>query len=218
MPERTYPGVIIEEVPAGLRPIEGVGTSTAGFIGEARRGLPATPHALSSFADFERLLGRAEPGERGLLARVEATLPGAVGLQCELTHDDRERLTRAGVNCLREAPDGGIVVWGARTLAADAEWRYVPVRRGTRWAVFEPNGPELWDGLRLAITTFLHGLFREGAFQGVTPEEAFFVRCDRSTNPQQSVDAGIVTAEVGFAPLRPGEFVVIRLQQRALVV
>ncbi|HEX3209247.1 MAG TPA: phage tail sheath C-terminal domain-containing protein, partial [Geminicoccaceae bacterium] len=121
----------------------------------------------------------------------------------------------------------GIVVWGARTLAtrADPEYRYIPIRRlaifleqsiynGIQWAVFEPNDEDLWASLRLNIGAFMMTLFRQGAFQGSTPAQAFFVKCDAQTNPQDQINAGIVTVLVGFAPLRPAEFVVIRISQK----
>jgi phage tail sheath protein FI len=122
----------------------------------------------------------------------------------------------------------GIVSWGSRTLSSDPQWRYVPVRRtalflkaslrrGLQWAVFEPNDAELWDRIKINISAFMLGLFRQGAFQGATPDEAFLVKCDRETNPQELVDAGIVTAQVAFAPLKPAEFVVIQISQKSLL-
>ena len=130
---------------------------------------------------------------------------------------------------LNQFPGVGIVSWGTRTLASDPEWRYVPVRRtalflkeslrrGLLWAVFEPNDPELWGRIQINIQAFMLGLFRQGAFQGSTPDEAFRVICDRTTNPQELVDQGIVTASVAFAPLKPAEFVVIEISQKSLLV
>lgn len=120
-------------------------------------------------------------------------------------------------------------MWGARTLAtrSDPEYRYVPIRRlavfleqsisaGIQWAVFEPNDEDLWASLRLNIGSFMTTQFRAGAFAGDTPSQAFFVRCDAQTNPADQVDAGIVTAVVGFAPLRPAEFVVLRISQKSV--
>ena len=132
------------------------------------------------------------------------------------------------VNCIRSFPGKGTVVWGARTLAGDdsqpSQWKYVPVRRlalyleeslvrGTRFAVLEPNGEPLWAQIRLAVGNFLHALFLQGAMQGRSPAEAYFVRCDRTTMTQADVDDGIVKVEVGFAPLKPAEFVIVRWQQ-----
>jgi uncharacterized protein len=124
----------------------------------------------------------------------------------------------------------GPVVWGARTLfGADqraSEWKYVPVRRmalyienslvgGLNWVVFEPNDEPLWAQIRLNVGAFMQDLFRQGAFQGTTPREAYLVKCDRTTTTQSDVDKGIVNILVGFAPLKPAEFVVIRIQQLA---
>jgi hypothetical protein len=124
----------------------------------------------------------------------------------------------------------GSVIWGSRTLAgADAlasEWKYVPVRRlalfleeslyrGTQWVVFEPNDESLWAQIRLNIGAFMQDLFRQGAFQGSSPRDAYFVKCDRETTTQNDIDRGIVNIIVGFAPLKPAEFVVIKIQQMA---
>lgn len=161
-------------------------------------------------------------------AGIEAALGGSLDLQVKVRDTDQDLLNPVGLNCVRQLAGAGIVTWGARTLASDAEWRYVPVRRtalflkeslrrGLLWAVFEPNDVPLWDQIRTNITSFMLGLFRQGAFQGSRPEDAFEVRCDRSTNPQELVDAGIVTAKVSFAPLKPAEFVVIEISQKSLV-
>jgi phage tail sheath protein FI len=161
-------------------------------------------------------------------AGIEAVVSGASDLQHRLIDADQDLLNPIGLNCLRQFPNIGIVSWGSRTLASDPEWRYVPVRRtalflkeslrrGLQWAVFEPNDDELWDRIRINITAFMLGLFRQGAFQGTTPDEAFRVKCDRDTNPQELVDQGIVTAQVAFAPLKPAEFVVIEISQKSLV-
>ena len=123
----------------------------------------------------------------------------------------------------------GSVVWGARTLrgsdALSDEWKYVPVRRlalfleesldrSTQWVVFEPNDEPLWAQLRLSLGAFLYDLFRQGAFQGTTPREAYFVRCDAETTTQDDIDRGVVNIQVGFAPLKPAEFVIISIQQK----
>jgi phage tail sheath protein FI len=161
-------------------------------------------------------------------AGIEATVPNAVGLQARILDSDQDLLNPASLNCLRQFPAVGIVSWGSRTLASDPEWRYVPVRRmalflkeslrrGLQWAVFEPNDEELWGRIRINIEAFMMTLFRQGAFQGGTPDEAFLVQCDRGTNPQENVDAGIVTAKVAFAPLKPAEFVVIEISQKSLL-
>ena len=171
--------------------------------------------------------------ERGIWkapAGTDATLRGTQALSYNLTDLECGRLNPAAVNCLRSFPVYGRVVWGGRTRAgADAltdPYKYVPVRRlasyieeslyrGTQWVVFEPNDEPLWSQIRLSIGTFMGNLFRLGAFQGTTPREAFFVKCDKETTTQADIDLGIVNIVVGFAPLKPAEFVVIRLQQLA---
>ncbi len=161
-------------------------------------------------------------------AGVDATITDALGLQANLVDADQDILNPVNLNCLRQFPGAGIVSWGSRTLSPDPEWRYVPVRRtalfleqsllqGLRWAVFEPNDDQLWDRIRTNIQAFMLSLFRQGAFQGTSPDQAFLVKCDRSTNPQELVDEGIVTAQVSFAPLKPAEFVVIQVSQKSLV-
>ena len=163
-------------------------------------------------------------------AGIEATLAGVSELTVPLTDGQNGLLNPLGVNCLRAFPQIGRVVWGARTLrGADAlasEWKYVPVRRlalyieeslfrGTQWVVFEPNDEPLWAQIRLNLGAFMQNLFRQGAFQGRSPREAYFVKCDRETTTQNDIDLGVVNIVVGFAPLKPAEFVVIRLQQIA---
>jgi phage tail sheath protein FI len=160
-------------------------------------------------------------------AGTEANVLGAVGLMKNLSDAEQDVLNPIGVNALRFFPASGLVIWGARTLAtqSDPEYRYIPIRRlaiflersiynGIQWAVFEPNDEDLWGSLRLNIGAFMMTQFRAGAFQGSTPSQAFFVKCDRDTNPQDQVNAGIVTVLVGFAPLRPAEFVVLRISQK----
>jgi phage tail sheath protein FI len=160
-------------------------------------------------------------------AGTEANIGGAVGLAAETTDVQQDFLNPIGVNVIRSFPAAGIVIWGARTLAtrSDPEWRYIPVRRtaifleqsiysGIQWAVFEPNDEPLWASLRLNITAFMMLQFRAGAFQGRTPTEAFFVQCDGKTTTQADIDAGVVNILVGFAPLKPAEFVVLKLSQK----
>ncbi|MGY1670360.1 phage tail sheath family protein [Geodermatophilus sp. SYSU D00710] len=163
-------------------------------------------------------------------AGTEAALVGVDGLELPLTDADSAALNPLGVNGLRDLTVVGPVVWGARTgRGADvmaSEWKYLPVRRlalhienslarGTQWAVFEPNAEPLWSQLRLSIGTFLHDLFRSGAFAGTTPREAYLVRCDATTTTQADVDTGVVRIIVGFAPVRPAEFVILQFQQFA---
>jgi phage tail sheath protein FI len=163
-------------------------------------------------------------------AGLDASLNGIQGLNVTLNDAENGILNPLGINCLRAFPVNGRVIWGARTLrGADQladEWKYIPVRRtalfieeslyrGTQWVVFEPNDEPLWAQIRLNIGAFLHNLFRQGAFQGTTPRDAYFVKCDRETTNQTDINSGIVNIVVGFAPLKPAEFVVIKLQQIA---
>ncbi len=163
-------------------------------------------------------------------AGIDATLNGVSELTVKLTDGENGQLNPLGVNCLRSFPVIGRVVWGARTMrGADSlasEWKYVPVRRlalfieeslfrGTQWVVFEPNDEPLWAQIRLNLGAFMQNLFRQGAFQGSSPREAYFVKCDKETTTQNDIDLGIVNIIVGFAPLKPAEFVVIKLQQIA---
>lgn len=163
-------------------------------------------------------------------AGLDATLVGVPELSVPLNDAENGELNPLGVNCLRAMPAAGRVVWGSRTLQGDdrlaSEWKYIPVRRtalfieeslyrGTQWVVFEPNDEPLWAQIRLNLGAFMHNLFRQGAFQGRTPQEAYFVKCDKETTTQTDINLGIVNIVVGFAPLKPAEFVVIKLQQIA---
>ena len=163
-------------------------------------------------------------------AGTDAALNGASGLQVDLTDLDCGLLNPLGINCLRTLPVFGRVVWGARTLsgtdAAADEYKYVPVRRtalyieeslyrALKWAVFEPNDEPLWSQIRLNVGAFMHDLFRQGAFQGQTPSDAYLIKCDKETTTQNDINLGVVNILVGFAPLKPAEFVTIQLQQRA---
>jgi Bacteriophage tail sheath protein len=163
-------------------------------------------------------------------AGLSATIAGISGLSVPLTDLENGVLNPLGVNCLRTMPSVGPVVWGARTLeGADvlsSDWKYIPVRRlalfieeslyrATRWAVFEPNDEPLWAQLRLSIGGFMQDLYRQGAFQGATPKDAYFVQCDSTTTLQTDIDKGIVNIYVGFAPVKPAEFVVLYIQPSA---
>ena len=163
-------------------------------------------------------------------AGLDAAINGIVGLEVNLADGENGQLNPLGINSLRSFPVAGQVVWGARTLrGADSigdEYKYIPVRRtalfleetlyrATQWVVFEPNDEPLWAQIRLNIGAFMQTLFRQGAFQGRTPKEAYFVKCDRETTTQADINLGIVNIVVGFAPLKPAEFVVIKLQQIA---
>ncbi|MEA2465917.1 MAG: uncharacterized protein QOJ57_43 [Thermoleophilaceae bacterium] len=163
-------------------------------------------------------------------AGAGASLSNVSGFKTSLTNEENGVLNQIGVNCLRFFPAYGRVVWGARTmLGSDAqasEWKYVPIRRlalyleeslyrGTQWVVFEPNDEPLWSQIRTSIGVFMHGLFRRQAFQGSSPREAYFVKCDSETTTQDDINRGVVNVRVGFAPLKPAEFVVIQIQQIA---
>jgi hypothetical protein len=163
-------------------------------------------------------------------AGTDATLNGVIDLALKLNDLDNGQLNPQGINVLRSFPAYGRVAWGARTLkGSDAqadEYKYIPIRRlalfleeslyrGTQWVVFEPNDEPLWAQIRLNVGAFMNGLFRQGAFQGLTPQEAYFVKCDKETTTQADRNLGIVNIAVGFAPLKPAEFVVITIQQIA---
>jgi uncharacterized protein len=161
-------------------------------------------------------------------AGTQATLNGVQGMTYPLSDPENGQLNPLGLNCLRKFPVYGSVIWGARTLAgADAlasQWKYVPVRRmalflesslyeGLQWAVFQPNDVPLWSAIRLNVSSFMQTLFLKGAFQGQTPDQAYFVKCDGETTTQTDIQSGVVNILVGFAPLEPAEFVVIQIEQ-----
>jgi phage tail sheath protein FI len=161
-------------------------------------------------------------------AGLEATVLAVQGTQPVLTTQDSEQLNPAALNALRILPGPGVVVWGARTLAGDtaSEWRYLPVRRlalfveqsvlrSTGWVVFEPNDEPLWTRLRTKVQDFLEPIWRQGGLVGQKPEQAFFVRCDRSTMTQADMAAGRLRLHIGLAPLKPAEFVLLVLTLRA---
>lgn len=159
-------------------------------------------------------------------AGTEASLNGVVGLAANLSDVQHGILNPISINVVRQFAGSGIVSFGARTIASDVEWKYVPVRRtaimlrvsiyyGIQWAVFEPNDEPLWSELRLNIGAFMTTLFRQGAFQGSTPSQAFFVKCDSETTTQADIDNGVVNILIGFAPLKPAEFVVVKISQTA---
>ena len=163
-------------------------------------------------------------------AGTEASLVGVSGVKIVLTDGENGVLNPKGVNCLRSLPVYGTVLWGARTLRGNdevgSEWKYVPVRRtalfieeslfrALKWVVFEPNDEPLWAQIRLNVGAFMHDLFRQGAFQGRSPRDAYFVKCDSETTTQNDINRGVVNILVGFAPLKPAEFVIVQIQQMA---
>ncbi|MET9452725.1 phage tail sheath family protein [Streptomyces cinerochromogenes] len=163
--------------------------------------------------------------ERGVhKAPANEVIRGAVDLELRLSKGEQDLLNPIGVNCVRAFPGRGIRVWGARTLSSDPAWRYLNVRRlfnyleesillGTQWVVFEPNDDRLWSSIRRNVTAFLTEEWRRGALFGRTADEAFYVKCDRDNNPQESIDQGRVVCEIGVSPVKPAEFVVFRLAQ-----
>ncbi len=162
--------------------------------------------------------------EKGVGSAPTGRLRHAIGLSRQVVDAEQGPMNARGLNCLRVFRGSGPVIWGARTLSDDSEWRYLNVRRlfnyieesvmeGTKFAVFEPNDTDLHARLSRSVTAFLLGLWRAGALVGATPAQAFYVKCDAETNPSDLVDQGIVTIEIGAAPVKPAEFVVIRVRQ-----
>jgi phage tail sheath protein FI len=172
----------------------------------------------------------------GVYARVDAArgvhkapanevIRGALGVETLVSKEGQAGLNPDGVNVIRLF-DNNVTVWGARTLAGAGapEWRYIPSRRlfnflresidqGTSWVVFEPNAPDLWSKVRRNVTAFLTTVWASGALLGATAEQAFYVRCDETTNPPEVRDLGQLVTEVGVALVRPAEFVVFRISQ-----
>jgi hypothetical protein len=191
----------------------------------ALRAFPPSGFVAGVYArtDIARGVSKAPAG-------IEANLTGAKGVTVFVGNADLDQLNSRGINCLRNLPGAGLVVWGARTLAstdpAAQDWKFVNVRRlalfiedsvsaGTQWAAFEPNGETLWARLRASIDVFLLGQWRSGALAGSKASEAFFVTCDATTTTQADIDSGVVNIVVGFAPLEPAEFVIITITQLA---
>ena len=216
----------------------GVGTTSknaAIFFPRLRQANLLRDNQIETFAPCGAVAGifARTDAQRGVWkapAGLSATLNGVPALSVSLTDAENGELNPLGINCLRSFPGVGRVVWGSRTLqGADrlaSEWKYIPVRRltlflqeslyrGTQWVVFEPNDEPLWAQIRLNIGAFMNNLFRQGAFQGKSPREAYFVKCDKETTIQNDIDRGIVNIIVGFAPLKPAEFVIIKFQQIA---
>src|SRR5215207_7227957 len=165
--------------------------------------------------------------ERGVhKAPANEIVRGALGLKYNVSKGEQDILNPKGINCIRLMQGGGIRIWGARTLSSDSSWRYVNVRRlfimvessierATQWVVFEPNDHRLWKRVTRTISSFLTLLWRNGALMGVSPEQAFYVKCDEETNPPEVTDAGQLVVEIGLAPVKPAEFVIFRIGQMA---
>ena len=179
--------------------------------------LPPCGHVAGVYARTDRRVGVHK-------APANELVHGAVDVSRLVTDREQGLLNDVGVNCIRVIPGRGIRVWGARTLSGRAEWRYVNVRRLfltlKRWIgqtchdlPFEGNDPSLWNRIRDRLSNYCYGLFQAGALKGLTPEEAFYVKCDAETNPPARRDQGEVIAEIGLAPVKPAEFVVVRITQ-----
>lgn len=218
--------------------IAAIGTNSKNaciFFPRLRQPNPKREYQVEDFASCGAVAGifSRTDSQRGVWkapAGLDATMVGVPQLSVSLTDAENGELNPLGINCLRTMPAVGRVVWGSRTLQGDdrlaSEWKYIPVRRtalfieeslyrGTQWVVFEPNDEPLWAQIRLNLGAFMNSLFRQGAFQGKTPREAYFVKCDRETTTQDDINRGIVNIIVGFAPLKPAEFVIIMIQQIA---
>ena len=181
------------------------------------RFIPPSGHIVGIYArsDMERGVHKAPANE---------VIRGVTELERTITHGEQEILNPDGVNCIRAFPGRGIRVWGARTISSDPLWKYVNVRRlflfleesieeGTQWVVFEPNDEKLWARVKQTITNFLTGVWKDGALMGTTHEEAFFVKCDRTTMTQDDIDNGRLICLIGVAPVKPAEFVIFRIAQ-----
>lgn len=225
----------VDSARAGIGAFDPVRSNYAGlYFPQLRMADPLTGR-LRSFPPSGAIAGvvARTDSERGVWkapAGTEARLAGVRSLTVQLTDRENGLLNPLGVNCLRTFPVVGSLVWGARTLEGadglDSEWKYVPVRRlalhveeslyrGLRWVVFEPNNEQLWQQIRLDASSFLHTLFRQGAFKGGTPREAYFVKCDEETTTAADIAEGVVNVVVGIAPVKPAEFVVVKIQQIA---
>ncbi|NEO98509.1 MAG: phage tail sheath family protein [Symploca sp. SIO2E9] len=227
-----------EKAKEGIKDSNQVGsTSTNGavFFPRLRMPNPLKDNQIETFAACGAIAGvfARTDATRGVWkapAGFEAVLRGVTALSVPLTDAENGELNPLGINCLRVMPPAGRIVWGSRTREGDdrlaSEWKYIPVRRlalylqetlyrNTQWAVFEPNDEPLWAQLRLNIGAFMQNLFKQGAFQGSSPKDAYFVKCDKETTTQYDIDRGIVNIIIGFAPLKPAEFVILKFQQIA---
>lgn len=159
-------------------------------------------------------------------APANEVIGGALDTEYQITRGEQDGLNPNGINCIRSFPGRGVRVWGARTLSSDPSWTYLNVRRlfnmveksidnGTQWVVFEPNDYALWQRINRTVTAFLTMIWRSGALFGATPAQAFYVKCDEETNPPEARDLGMVTVEIGIAPVKPAEFVIFRISQWA---
>jgi len=182
------------------------------------------PMAVPPSGHVAGIWGRNDDTRGVHKAPANEVIRGALAPELQLTKPEHDLLNPVGINCIRSFPGRGVRIWGARTLSSDPAWRYVNVRRlfiyleesilnGTQWVVFEPNDDALWSKIRRTISAFLVNEWRKGALFGLTPDEAFYVKCDSETNPAEGIDAGQVICQIGVAPVKPAEFVVFRLAQ-----
>jgi Bacteriophage tail sheath protein len=242
--ETTRRAMLIADPPSSVTDVTGARTfkgtldadeNVALFVPRLRAPNPIKQNLVEEFASSGAVAGvfARTDATRGVWkapAGTEATIAGTAGLSLTLTDAETGELNPLGINVLRTFPLVGTAIWGSRTLrGADAltdQWKYIPVRRtalfieetlfrGLKWVVFEPNDEPLWAQIRLNVGAFMNGLFRQGAFQGTTPAQAYFVKCDSETTSQDDIDRGVVNIVVGFAPLKPAEFVVLKIQQMA---
>ncbi|MEU4191079.1 phage tail sheath subtilisin-like domain-containing protein [Kribbella sp. NPDC026611] len=230
--------VAILDPPPGLRPqqVKDWRNNVAGYDSKyaalywpwVRVANPSTgrPMAMPPSGHLAGIWARTDDTRGVHKAPANEVVRGVLDLESALTRRDHDQLNPIGVNCLRFFPGQGIRVWGARTLSSDGEWRYLNVRRlfnyleksilgGTQWVVFEPNDEFLWASVERTVSMFLRRVWRTGALFGRTPEEAFYVKCDAENNPPENRDAGVLTVDIGVAPVKPAEFVVFRLSQFA---
>jgi phage tail sheath protein FI len=241
--EHTWQMLVVEPCVVGLAAAHALCLRHRAFLvcdAQADGDLPAGlgSNAAAYFPPLASRVGRrpCAPAVAGVFARIDATrgvwkAPAGTAatlagtLSHELTAQQIGRLSLNRVNALRTLPTVGAVVWRARTASDDPEWKYVPVRRlvlflersvdqGLHWVVFEPNNEPLWARVRLVVGSFLDGLWRQGAFAGTKADESHFVRCDRSTMSHSDIDAGRLVVLVGVAPIRPAEFVIVRIELR----
>jgi len=230
------PALALAGIPAIVQTIGSDSTKNAAiFFPRLMEVNPAHDNQVEEFVPSGAIAGifARTDTQRGVWkapAGLEASFVGVEKLSVSLTNAENGQLNPVGVNCLRAFPAAGFVAWGSRTLQGNdilaSEWKYIPVRRtalyieeslyrGTQWVVFEPNDEPLWAQIRLNVGAFMQNLFRQGAFQGQSPRDAYFVKCDKETTTQNDINLGIVNIIVGFAPLKPAEFVIVKLQQMA---
>lgn len=189
-------------------------------------GADGTPGLMPPSGHIAGIVARVDT-ERGVhKPPANESIRDILGFEFDITSAEQDELNPRGFNVLRRFTNRGLLVWGARLLTRDPEWRYISVRRlamslelsltrGLAWAVFEPNDEPLWARVRQAVGDHLTTRWREGALLGQRPSDAFFVRCDRSTMTQADIDSGRLICEIGIAPLKPAEFVVIRIGVRS---